>query len=360
MVFDNVIITYQDIKDGKLSVRDDYGIAGYEYERRREAFLACPNETPPSFPYLYLSLADGIVVGRTFCFNTIIKAGEEQLLTSTGSALLVHEDYRKYALAIDLMMFNKSELQLTAGVSQIALPLYDKLKYFVFKFPKLRLIKDYKTFLLNRGLPNCFSIFASSLLRLFSISKSIRRKKHEKKLNSIYRIIKVNKIPEWVDEVVINDGHKYSEIHNHNWFQWNLDYNFKSDPKNIQSFYVVYKGNEICAFFMTKERLMPTTSSTDLIVGSVVEWGIKTSKSITEAEINILSLGTFSDRCSYIELASDSKETVDKMLNMGFKRLSEDANVLFRDRTKDKRFKDAKDPSLWRLRLGYADTIMSY
>lgn len=45
---------------------------------------------------------------------------------------------------------------------------------------------------------------------------------------------------------MLNDGHKYMEAHDHRWLQWNLDFNFRGLPQDIQSFYIIKElGNPI-------------------------------------------------------------------------------------------------------------------
>lgn len=361
MEFAFKIISYQDLKDDVIHVNDQYCIAQYEYEPRKAAFLANPNLLEMTGPYMYLALADNMVVGRITFFDTKLKVNDEIIVASTGSALLVKEEYRKYAVAIDLMTYNKAEIQLTAGVSQIALPLYYKMRYIVFKFPKLRFTKCYLNKIQSFGVPPFLSNGLDYLLKYYRIIEGYRRWREKRKVKSKYKITKVAKIPEWVDDVVLNDGHKYTEVHDQKWFQWNLDYNFKSDNRNTQSFYIVYEGEEECGFFMTKERLMPNNGNvTNIVIGSIVEWGVKKSCHLTEKEINVLALDTFSNSCSYIDMGSDNEKTLYSLKKIGFRRLSEDANILFRNRTKETKFQDAKDQSMWRLRLGFADTIMSY
>ena len=51
-----------------------------------------------------------------------------------------------------------------------------------------------------------------------------------------------------------NDGHKYMEVHDHKWLQWNLDYNFCGGINNHQSFYIIKRDGNPVGFFMLKFR----------------------------------------------------------------------------------------------------------
>mgnify|MGYP007025061347 CR=1 FL=1 len=57
-----------------------------------------------------------------------------------------------------------------------------------------------------------------------------------------------------------------------------------------------------------------------------------------------------------IEFASDNPETVKKMKKKGFIPFGL-AHVVFKD--KKKKYPEAKKPENWRLRLGYADVILT-
>ena len=66
---------------------------------------------------------------------------------------------------------------------------------------------------------------------------------------------KEKKIPSWVNDITLKDGHKNMEIHDEKWLQWCLDYKFTNEPQDKQEFYSVYdKNGESKGFFMTKTR----------------------------------------------------------------------------------------------------------
>ena len=77
--------------------------------------------------------------------------------------------------------------------------------------------------------------------------------------------------------MVLNDGHKYMEVHDHKWLQWCLDNSFKGGKQDIQSFYVIKKEDEHMGFVMTKERFrVETQGMKNVKIGSIVEWGHRT------------------------------------------------------------------------------------
>ena len=130
----------------------------------------------------------------------------------------------------------------------MALPLYKKLGYYVLAFPRIMQLRNVRCLLESKGL-------RGNMLYLFSILINIPLSLiykilsgESKRLLKLYQVEKVTKIPEWVDDIVLNDGHKYMEAHDHKWLQWNLDCNFRGLPRDIQSFYIIKKVMSPLAF----------------------------------------------------------------------------------------------------------------
>jgi hypothetical protein len=159
--------------------------------------------------------------------------------------------------------------------------------------------------------------------------------------------------------MVLNDGHKYMEVHDHQWLQWNLDNNFKGDKEDVQSFYAVYKGGRPVGFFMTKERYRKEAGGKlkNIILSAIVEWGIdKDCKSLCESTLYKMAFSTFSSKSDIIEIATDDDITCSKMKKWGFIKHGF-AHIAFKDRKKE--CQDAKDIKNWRIRYGYADVILT-
>lgn len=55
-------------------------------------------------------------------------------------------------------------------------------------------------------------------------------------------------VPEWSDPIVLTEKYKYMEIHDRNWLQLNLDYNFSWKKDDIQIFYSIYKDERPLGF----------------------------------------------------------------------------------------------------------------
>lgn len=361
MEFNSRIITYGELRKGLQIENDKYGIALYEYEMRRKTFLANPCAGEDDDVYMYLVEADGIPVGRTSFFDTRLKVGDEIVPLYTGSSLKVEESFQKYGLGGELFAFSgslkKNKLSLSAGISNMALPLYRIIKCHIFEFPKLLRINNSKPLLGKFGIKGVLLSIMSTLvnfpLRLFYVCT-----KHKtRKLKKLYSLEKVEIVPQWVDDIVLNDGHKYAEVHDHKWLQWCLENSFKEGKRNIQSFYLIKKDGNPVGFVMTKERFRKEVQGMkNVMIGSIVEWGSKDEKVLGEADIYKIVLDTFSKDIDIIETATNNLSTQRSLKRIGFIHHG-DAHIAFKDKTKQ--LKDSYDASLWRLRYGCADVIFN-
>lgn len=355
MEFTSEYISYNEIDKFISNIRGDkYGLASKYSKFRRNAFFANPFLKDYSTCTLSIKRADGDIVGRTMPFLTSIKMDGEIIECNSGSTLDVVENFRKYALGVDFMTesapgFN-SKFNLSAGISKLALPLYKKLNYSVFAFPRLLFVKNVRPILNKRGM-GWLSFGINPFLNIyFSLISKHRLDK--------FIIEKVSCVPDWVGDLALNDGHRFMENHSREWFQWNLDYNFSGHKLDNQSLYLVMShNNEKLGFFMIKERWRESAGPlNNIILGSIVEWGTYDKEVLSESDIIKLALGKFSKNVDFIEFASDNPQTVKTMKRFGFLKFDY-AHIAFRD--KKKKFPEAVNPDNWRLRLGYADVILS-
>ena len=239
----------------------------------------------------------------------------------------------------------------------MALPLYHVIKCHIFEYPKLLRVNNTKPLLGKYGIKGVLQSLCGSFVNAFLMVFYAFSNPKTKRLKKKYTLEKVTVVPQWVDDLVLNDGHKYMEVHDHKWLQWCLDNNFKGGKQDIQSFYVVKKDGDPFGFVMTKERFREETQGMKNVkIGSIVEWASKNEKELGEADIYRLVLDAFSKDVDIIETATNNTATQRVLKRMGFIHYG-DAHIAFKDKTKQ--LTDACDASLWRLRYGYADVILN-
>lgn len=361
MEFESRIVTYGELRKGFHFENDKYGIASYEYEARRKTFLANPNIGDDDDSYMYLKLADGVPVGRSIQFDSRLKVGDEIVPLYSGSALEVVESYRQYGIGGEIFAYSrrikKRNILISAGISDSALPLYKVMKYTFFDLKKMLQLRDAKPLLGMKGITGIsqkvLGTIVNSVLKCMRALSSFKTKTLRQK----YELRPVSVVPEWVDELTLNDGSKYCEAHDHKWLQWNLDHSFKCGSSDKQSFYIIAHDGKLMGFVMTKERFRANTQGMkNVTIGSIVEWGSVNENELCEADIYRLTLETFSSDVDIVEIATNDPRTLKSVKRLGFMQHGE-ARIAIKDKTKQ--LSDIADVTKWRLRYGYADVILN-
>lgn len=362
MDYKSRIITYGELRQGLIVEKDKYGIASYEYDARRKAFLSNPAGAEDEEPYMFLAFDGDVPVGRNMFFKTRLKVGDIVLTVHTGSSFYVEESYRKEGVG-GFIFWDSRELNLmptlAAGISDDAIPLYKRMKHFIFEFPRMMLLRDTKPLLRKKGI-NGFLLsvtgcIGNMLLRCFY--GILRLFNH---LPKGYTFSRLEEVPEWVDDITMNDGHKYGEVHDHLWLQWCIDNKFTSNPHDGQAFYAVYQGEKPVGFFMTKVRYRDELKGMhNVVLGSIVEWGVVKDSPLREIDLYKMALDTFPKDVTIIQTASNDVETIKGLIRMGFIHKG-DHRITFKEsiNKKNRTLLDASEESLWRLRFGYADLVL--
>lgn len=355
-------ISYQELRDRSYPQFEDiYGIASYLSESAREALLACPGNLDDSKTAMVLMLDDNVIIGRETRYGTRIMIGNEMKYAQSGGGLEIEESYRKEGLGADIMMENvmskEYELKMGSFFSSMMIPMLKKLKFTIFEIPQFMKLNNTCYIFKSLGLKGFLLRFCSSIanfgLRLLNIKNKIEYNKLKKKFD----IKKVTTIPAWVEDLAVNDGHKYRELHDQKWFQWNLDHNLHGLPDDIQSFYAVYdKQGNPQGFFMTKERFEEEAGKwKNIIRGVIVEWGTKDEKVLSEADLNLMAINSFTPKVFHITTVSISETTGKQLKKMGFK---PHGTHQMSYREKGGKQTEANNPDLWRLRYGCCNSIL--
>ena len=360
-------ISYRELRDGTyknayIPQDSKFKVTSLLTDNLRNALIACPGNKDDSKTFMRVCVdEDNKEIGRTFGFGTRIKAGVKVYSAQTGCGFEVIEEYRKEGVGADLMLMslysNEYDFTLAAGISLMVLPMYRKLKYPVFEVPQYFKVINSRFEIKPKGSRSWLHKRSVELhnikLKLKDIPINIKCNELKKKF-----FIKKETIgPEWVSEMIANDGHKYMEVHDKEWLQWNLDHNTYGYDEDIQSFYsVLDRNNKPLGFFMTKERIIKKPGRNNgFIIGTVVEWESCDKNILSEADLNMLAIPTFSNRIDAIFTLACESDTASQLISMGFKeRASFKASI----KDKKKQLEDIADQNLWRLRYGMTNMII--
>lgn len=361
---DSKRVTYQELRDGtyrKAYIPQDkkFPVTSHLTTCLRDALMACPGNDDGSKTFAYVFVdEESKEIGREYLFGTQIKCGERVYKAQTGCGLEVIEEYRGESIGAELMLFfstnTEYDFALGAGISLMILPMYRKLKYHLFEVPQYFKVKNSRFEVkplglkswLSRGLKNC-------ILKIKDIPIHLEHYRLKKKFAIKKEII----VPEWVTEMVANDDHQFMEVHDRAWFQWNLDHNTYGYDEDIQSFYsVLNRDNKPIGFFMTKERIIKKPGRNNgFIIGTVVEWESINHSVLSESDINLLAMHTFSKNIDAIFTLACEIDTADQLIKMGFKKR---ASFKVGIKDKKKQLENIGDQTLWRLRYGMTNMII--
>lgn len=351
-------LTYKELKDGTyknayIPQDEKFTVTSHLTPSLRDALLACPGNEDDSktFMNVYVDEEDK-EVARGFYFGTRIKVVDKVYGAETGGGFEVIEEYRSANLGADLMLISQKndeyDFLLAAGISLMILPMFRKLRYHLFEVSQYYKVRHAKYVFRSFGLNSWFSLGHFIVQRVKDMLNWLKCNK----LNKKYVIKKETIVPNWAGEMATDDGHKYMELHDREWLQWNLDYNTYGYKEDIQSFYSIFdKQNNPIGFFMTKERIIkkPGNPNNGFVIGTVVEWESKDKIALSEADVNLFANKTFSENVDVIFTLACESDTAGQLEKMGY---CERATFKVGIKDKKKQFKDIGDQSLWRLRYG--------
>lgn len=358
-----VTVSYSDSKHCVCPGDDSYGIYSYtQSDERINTFFSNPNLVDYDSPMVNLSMVDGVIVGRAMVFPTKIKIDDRICPCTTGSSLEVVSGYRHHDVGADIVLKpirDKSNKHLIyADFSEDGINMYKAARFSIFRMPVLMQPRKIGFLLQMLGISGLLfkilSIVGNILLRpaIYIIDWGTKRKL------SRYRIVETNKVPSWVDDITLNDGHRFREVHDHKWLQWTLDNQFHYSPVNKNRFFVIRNDDENLGFFMIKERTctIEKRGIKDAIMTTVVEWGMVNHCPLDEVFVNRLASLLCNPDTDIVRVATDDVATIRKSKKYLFFPHGEHF-IVYKDNTKE--FKESKNQSLWRLRFGYSDSIFN-
>ena len=356
-------ITYKELKENTYRRYDDrYHIASFLTETVRAALISCPGNISDDKTAMYFLIEDGVVIGREMRYGCKLLINGELRYAQSGGALEVYEPYRVLGIGaeifLDNVMNDEYELKIGCLYSSMMIPILKKMRFSVFDIPQYVKLRNPRFFLKAKGFKGLWLPFAEkvimSLLKLLDIKITSKKRKLLKK----YRVIRNQTIPLWVEQITLCGNYKYREVHDVEWFQWNLDHNLNGHILDKQSFYSVIDSvtDEPLGFFMTKERYEEKSGIySHVLRGTVVEWGSFNEDKLSEIDINVIALSTFSPNVSHVSTVTLSDETKRELKKMGYRQHGF-LQMAFKDKSGQN--KAASDMSQWRIRYGCCNSII--
>ena len=358
-----VLISNKQLREQSYIVPNDkYGMASVLNLNVRRTMLACPNVEDEKTAAV-LAVSEQVVIGRALQLGSCLQLGDVIVKASAGGGRVeVAPEYRGKGVCTSMINWRINNLEydylIGALYSTMMLPILKKMGFVIFEKPLFIYFKNLKPRLRAIGLSGALlsicAWIANVPLRVLDLINWLRRVSLQHK----FVIIQEQIVPKWAGEMSMKDGHKFQEVHDQAWLQWNLDNNLNGHQRDIQSYYSIYdkKTSSPLGFFLTKERFEESAGHyCNVIKGTVCEWA-SADKRLTEADIHLLSLSKFSPDVFYINAIASEPSSIIKFIRMGFVRHG-NFQVSFYDKKKQLD-EQSRDVSNWRIRYGYANSII--
>lgn len=313
-----------------------------------------------SEPALIVALSNNVPVGRYMLMATRIMTPKGIIAAQTGGSFEVDQNCRGKGIGTALIKesINRCDLYIGQLYSTQAFYLMKKMKPTVFEVPLFIKVCKSRSVFESRGVKGISLSVVAGMVDVVLKACDIRATLKIRKLKKKYRVTQEVLIPKWVEELTLSDGHPFSEVHDCQWLQWNLNHKFTNNIYDNNAFYAVYdKNRKPIGFFMTKERFEENEQNEmrGIVRGTIVEWGSFDETALNELDINALALSTFSPNVEKINTAVSTGEIVTQMHQLGFVR---HGDFQFALKLNDYSDCDIIEQKKWRLRYGGANTIL--
>lgn len=354
------IVTYQQVIEGYTLDGDNFDIGAYTLKPPiKKVFLENPNLKDTSKCMIFFDRIDGLICGRQMFFPTKVKVGEKIVEAQSGSSLQTVEEYRQYAVGMDMINYpiktKEYPIIIYGGISTMIKPIYKALRFHLFEIPSYWQPRNSQFLLQYIGIKGlllkiltaCCNLILKPIIGIINSRIKYKYKR--------YNVNKLDVVPQWVDDIIFKDSHKYAEVHDRNWMQWTLDNNFFSKEYESQSFYEITEKGQKLGFFMINERNSNQAEHNidSVIFGSVYEWGSFNEKILPEEVIHQIAFTKFSKHVD-IAISASNNNSFSKVMRNMFAFKHGNASVVVKDLSKA--YKDIGDIDNWRLRMGYCDT----
>ena len=358
--------TVADIKANKdLGFEDPKGILNVMSEDVKAALLANPSLLSENDVCQIIALDGKKVVGSELSFpNKYVVNGEIKFCRG-ASTLFSDEAYRKHAVGTDLMInattITSKQDSIVAGISQMAYPLYKAMRYTCFSFQRFVFLNKSRVaveYMLKQNslLTKIISQIMDILLVFYRFfvfgGNRLRMRK--------YSIEIVSEVPQEVEDIARGDNQRYMELHDKNWFEWNLNYSFKPNGKKNKYLAVIKdKDDKIVAFFLNKITFYKQASSRgfkNIFLGTVTEWGIRKGESLSEFDVQMTAIRYMPKDIDGAEVATTAKDVVKDFKYHLLFPMGEANIAVYIQSFKEKAMKDINN---WRIRLAAGDTLLN-
>ena len=293
---------------------DDSELNGLLSPEKIKAILNNPIKLDDNAPVQIIALYGNKLIGRIDILNGEVSVNSTQETILWLSSWVVSPAYRHMGAGI-LMIFHLQNLGYTLGscnVSQMAYPIYKKLKWHEFELSRLILVQKSQS-ILNRyiGSWKFMKIIEKIFDSLFLFQKII--------IKNIMRIRSNHLIVSPFSEGDLNDfsialsaDSVESSFHRSvEWIKWLLDSNYANSSIFKKDVFIVRdRDNKLAGYFLIKQTFYDVASQKglkNLMLASIQDWKVFDKSMINEFDLIILSINQiFKWNADAIEVCSNN------------------------------------------------------
>ena len=263
-------------------------------------------------PSQVVAILNEIVLGSVYAFPLEIVFQSDRIFkVCAGSTLYVNPESRGMGiggrLTMERLQLTKDKIAIAAGLSGMSLPIFQKKGFDVFFLKRFIFLQNSRP-VVEMFFKNKYFVKVGTCL--FNGFVSLWKKVLEKQAKSYIKdlqVIEVTKATTDVEDIINQDKSVFRENHTKEWFNWVLKGGFVEDNRSRQHLFLVKDEEKTIAFFMTKERFHSQASHRgfkNVILGSVIEWGILENNKLTENQLLLLALLSFGKHVDAVEICS--------------------------------------------------------
>jgi hypothetical protein len=214
-----------------------------------------------------------------------------------ASTLYVPPEFRQSLLGVTMLLKAQQihDVMGVCGVSQMALPLYQKLKWRDFPMPRYILLRRSRAiverYVKQRALVPPLRLLADAgLLAARSLTAALRSLR-----TAGLRVVPVDRATPELDEAFARSRPAIATHRSAAYINWLLEHSFESDPRNRRGlFYVRDRDGRLVAYLIGKSRFYETATHRNfknLQLGSLQDFRIFDPAAISPIKLILLSVG---------------------------------------------------------------------
>lgn len=336
-------------------------------EPKRKVISDNPFKISDKDIFQILGIVDKRIVGTVLLMPNMLSIKGKLYNSLIGHGLSVEPECRGKGIGSKLtdnrLDFSKTHSLLICAASQMQLPILKRLGSHIFLLPRMILLKRSYSVIENKIGPKSAKLLAPIVDLFLKLLQYSIKQGRKKLINRGFKEVVNEEIPIEVETIIAADKSDFKEVHNCQWFKWVRDNSLVDDQTLKKEFVMVYMEDKAVGFYMTKKRFYERASHRgykNISMGSVMEWGTIAPDIISDNEICLLAISSFSNNVDAIELCCANEEMANWFKKKRLVRIGE-SNLVVRYRP-DSVLASANgidNPANWRLRPAMGDNGLS-